>query len=89
VQTTVQTTARQADPRTTTIDDRGRQNFDRHAAYVVVAFVAGRALSPRVARRARRCRSIDGLVEYGSLGGHPRHAGGPGDLLASQAVVLM
>jgi integrase/recombinase XerD len=26
---------------TTTIYDRRRQNFDRHAAYVVVAFVAG------------------------------------------------
>jgi len=25
----------------TTIYDRRRQNFDRHAAYVVVAFVAG------------------------------------------------
>ena len=33
--------ARHADPRTTTIYDRRRQNFDRHAAYVVVAFVAG------------------------------------------------
>jgi len=28
-------------PRTTTIYDRRRENFDRHAAYVVVAFVAG------------------------------------------------
>ena len=28
-------------PDTTTIDDRQRENFDRHAAYVVVAFVAG------------------------------------------------
>lgn len=37
----VQITARHADPRTTTIYDRRRQNFDRHAAYVVVAFVAG------------------------------------------------
>jgi hypothetical protein len=27
--------------RTTTIYDRRRQNFDRRAAYVVVAFVAG------------------------------------------------
>jgi hypothetical protein len=26
---------------TTTIYDRRRENFDRHAAYVVVAFVAG------------------------------------------------
>jgi hypothetical protein len=34
-------TARHADYRTTTIYDRRRQNFDRHAAYVVVAFVAG------------------------------------------------
>jgi integrase/recombinase XerD len=37
----VQTAARHADPRTTTIYDRRRENFDRHATYVVVAFVAG------------------------------------------------
>jgi len=37
----VQIAARHADSRTTTIYDRRRQNFDRHAAYVVVAFVAG------------------------------------------------
>ena len=37
----VQIAARHADPRTTTIYDRRRQNFDKHAAYVVVAFVAG------------------------------------------------
>ncbi len=36
----VQVAARHADPRTTTICDRRRQNLDRHAAYaVVVAFV--------------------------------------------------
>jgi integrase/recombinase XerD len=32
--------ARHDDPRTTTNYDRRRQNFDRHAAYIVVAFVA-------------------------------------------------
>ena len=37
----VQLAARHADPRTTTIYDRRRENSDRHAAYVVVAFVAG------------------------------------------------
>jgi site-specific recombinase XerD len=37
----VQIAARHADPRTTTVYDRRRQDFDRHAAYVVVAFVAG------------------------------------------------
>ena len=37
----VQIAARHADPRTTTIYDRRRENFDRHAAYVVVALVAG------------------------------------------------
>ncbi len=37
----VQTAARHADPRTTTIYDKRRQNFDRHAAYVVVAYVTG------------------------------------------------
>jgi integrase/recombinase XerD len=36
----VQIAARHADPRTTTIYDRRRENFDRHAAYIVVAFVA-------------------------------------------------
>ena len=36
----VQVAARHADP-TTTVYDRRRQDFDRHAAYVVVAFVAG------------------------------------------------
>jgi integrase len=37
----VQLAARHADPRTTTIYDRRRENFDRHDAYIVVAFVAG------------------------------------------------
>lgn len=37
----VQIAARHADPRTTTIYDHRRQNFDRHAAYVVAAFVTG------------------------------------------------
>jgi integrase/recombinase XerD len=37
----VQIAARHADARTTTVYDHRRQNFDRHAAYVVVAFVAG------------------------------------------------
>lgn len=36
----VQIAARHADPRTTTVYDN-RQDFDKHAAYVVVAFVAG------------------------------------------------
>jgi integrase/recombinase XerD len=37
----VQIAARHADPRTTTIYDRRRQKFDRHAAYVVVVIVSG------------------------------------------------
>jgi integrase/recombinase XerD len=37
----VQIAARHADPRTTTVYDQRRQDFDKHAAYVVVAFVAG------------------------------------------------
>ena len=37
----VQIAARHADPRTTTVYDRRRQDLDKHAAYVVVAFVAG------------------------------------------------
>jgi integrase/recombinase XerD len=35
----VQLAARHADPRTTTLYDRRRQNYNRHAAYAVVAFV--------------------------------------------------
>jgi site-specific recombinase XerD len=35
----VQLAARHADPRTTTVYDRRRQNLDRHAAYAVVAFI--------------------------------------------------
>ena len=37
----VQIAARHADPRTTTVYDHRRQNFDKHAAYVVVGFVVG------------------------------------------------
>jgi hypothetical protein len=37
----VQVAARHADPRTTTVYDCWRQDFDRHATNVVVAFVAG------------------------------------------------
>lgn len=37
----VQIAARHADPRTTTRYDRARHNLDRHATYVVAAFVAG------------------------------------------------
>ena len=39
----VQIAARHADPRTTTRYDRARHNLDRHASYVVSAFVAGGA----------------------------------------------
>jgi hypothetical protein len=39
----VQEAARHADPRTTTRYDRARHNLDRHASYVVTAFVAGAA----------------------------------------------
>jgi integrase/recombinase XerD len=37
----VHVAARHADPRTTIVYDPRRQDFDRHAAYVVVAFAAG------------------------------------------------
>jgi integrase/recombinase XerD len=37
----VQIAARHADPRTTTRYDRARNNLDRHASYIVAAFVAG------------------------------------------------
>lgn len=39
----VQVAARHADPRTTTRYDRARHNLDRHASYVVTAFVVGAA----------------------------------------------
>jgi hypothetical protein len=37
----LQLAGRHADPRTTTVYDHRRQNFDKHPAYVVVAFVTG------------------------------------------------
>ena len=37
----VQIAARHADPRTTTRYDRARHNVDRHASYIVTAYVAG------------------------------------------------
>jgi hypothetical protein len=37
----VQVAARRADPHTTTVHDHRRQDLDRDATYVVVAFVAG------------------------------------------------
>ena len=37
----VQIAARHADPRTTTRYDRARRNLDRHASYIVTAFIAG------------------------------------------------
>ena len=39
----VQIAARHTDPRTTTRYDRARHNLDRHASYIVTAFVAGAA----------------------------------------------
>jgi integrase len=42
----VQIAARHADPRTTTIYDRRRQNYDRHAGYAVVAFRHQRVITP-------------------------------------------
>jgi integrase/recombinase XerD len=37
----VQITARHADSRTTMRYDRARNNLDRHASYIVTAFIAG------------------------------------------------
>jgi integrase/recombinase XerD len=37
----VQIAARHSDPRTTTRYDRARYNLDRHASYIVTAFIAG------------------------------------------------
>jgi site-specific recombinase XerD len=37
----VQIAAHHADPRTTTRSDRARNNLDRHASYIVTAFIAG------------------------------------------------
>jgi site-specific recombinase XerD len=39
----VQIAARHSDPRTTTRYDRVRGNLDRHANYIVAAFIAGAA----------------------------------------------
>jgi hypothetical protein len=48
--------ARHADPSTTTIDDRRRQNFDHHTAYAVIAFVAGGRAGPVAATTPVSCR---------------------------------
>lgn len=48
----VQIAARYADPRTTTLYDRRRENFDRHAAYVRRRR-CGRRLTKPSARRGR------------------------------------
>ena len=42
----VQEAASHADPRTTMRYDRGRQSLDRHATYVVAAFLAGASRQP-------------------------------------------
>jgi integrase/recombinase XerD len=42
----VQEAASHADPRTTMRYDRGRQSLDRHATYIVAAFLAGAAPQP-------------------------------------------
>jgi integrase/recombinase XerD len=39
----VQEAASHADPRTTTRYDRARTSLDRHATYIVAAFIAGAA----------------------------------------------
>jgi Phage integrase family len=57
----VQEAANHADPRTTMRYDRARRSLDRHATYVVAAFVAGaladRASSLTTATRSRRVSS--------------------------------
>ena len=55
----VQIAARHADPRTTTVYDHRQQSFDRHAAYVVVAFV-----STLVAMSEERSRETPLLDEW-------------------------
>ena len=42
----VEFAARHADPRTATVYDRRRENFDRHAAYAVVAYVTSGSATP-------------------------------------------
>ena len=47
----VQEAASDADPRTTMRYDRAGASLDRHATYIVAAYVAGAARSPCTARR--------------------------------------
>jgi integrase/recombinase XerD len=54
----VQIAARHADPRTTTVYDHRLQNFDRHAAYVLVAFVAGGSSARPLS--GRHGKTVDG-----------------------------
>jgi hypothetical protein len=59
----VQIPAPHADPRTTTIYDRRRQNYDRHAAYAVVAFVTT-GESPSVGVSLRRWAGAPRTAQY-------------------------
>jgi integrase len=66
----LQIAARHADPRTTTVYDRRRQSYDRHAAYAVVAFDTrltrlavcrgARSIAQRYSRRRESRHSEDG-----------------------------
>ncbi len=51
----VQIAARHADPRTITVYDHRRQDLDKHAAYVIVAFVTGGRPTTSQFARSREC----------------------------------
>lgn len=73
----VQIAACHADPRATTVYDHHRQNLDKHAAYVVVAFVAGAGGLP-LAERAhdahrRRYRAVRHLWATRRTASSPRY----------------
>jgi integrase/recombinase XerD len=63
----VQIAARHADPRTTTIYDHRRENFDRHAAYVVVAYIAGDRTRTQIGTSATGARALALGVSFASM----------------------
>jgi hypothetical protein len=66
----MQEAASHADPRTTMRDDRARASLDRHATYIVAAFIAGPPANskPEAAARRDSAGRLAGHVPPGSHG---------------------
>ena len=68
----VRIAARHSDPRTTTRYDRAKNNLDRHASYIVTAFVAGTGSSNYLQYRSPRAGP---MRDAGTLGLWPFSSG--------------